>query len=185
MIEKIAAGAASFIGIFNAGGEYFMGIVTGIIPTLLILLTFINLIIRLIGEERVMNFMKRCTKFSITRYTILPVLAMIFLTDPMCHTMGKFLDEKYKAAYYDSCMTFVHPVTGLFPHANPAELFIYMGIASGIAELGFDKNILAIWYFLIGILLCLVRGIVTEKVFIMLSKRKKVHVAVEGGAANE
>lgn len=185
MVEKFADVAASFIGVFNAGGEYFMSIVTGIIPTLLVLLTFINLIIRLIGEERVMNFMKKCTKYAITRYTILPVLAMIFLTDPMCHTMGKFLDEKYKAAFYDCEMTFVHPVTGLFPHANPAELFIYMGIANGIAELGFNKNILAIWYFAIGIIMCLIRGIVTEKVYMMLEKRKHSKALAGGGTLNE
>lgn len=181
-MEKISDVTAGFIGLFNAGGEYFLGIVVDIIPTLLILLTFINLIIRLVGEERVMRFMKKCTRFAITRYTILPVLSMIFLTDPMCHTMGKFLEEKYKAAYYDSCMTFVHPVTGIFPHANPAELFIYMGIANGIAELGFNKNILAIWYFVIGIILCLIRGIVTEKVYAMLYKRKKNQAVIEGGA---
>lgn len=183
MVEKIANVTAGFIGIFNAGGEYFMDIVIGIVPTLLVLLTFINLIIRIIGEERVMNFMKKCTRFTITRYTILPVLSMIFLTDPMCHTMGKFLDEKYKAAFYDCEMTFVHPVTGLFPHANPAELFIYMGIANGIAELGFNKNILAIWYFVIGILMCLIRGMVTERVYSMLAKRKhnRKKMTAEGG----
>ena len=46
MVEQIAAGAAQFIGIFNAGGEYFLGLITGIIPTLLVLLTFINLVVR-------------------------------------------------------------------------------------------------------------------------------------------
>jgi len=185
MMEKISDIAAGFIGLFNAGGEYFLGIAVDIIPTLLVLLTFINLLIRLIGEERVMNFMKKCTRFAITRYTILPVFAMIFLTDPMCHTMGKFLDEKYKAAFYDCEMTFVHPVTGIFPHANPAELFIYMGIANGIGELGLNKNLLAIWYFVIGIILCFIRGLVTEKVYGMLAKRRNGRIAAEGGNAYE
>jgi len=169
MMEKISDIAAGFIGLFNAGGEYFLGIAVDIIPTLLVLL----------------NFMKKCTRFAITRYTILPVFAMIFLTDPMCHTMGKFLDEKYKAAFYDCEMTFVHPVTGIFPHANPAELFIYMGIANGIGELGLNKNLLAIWYFVIGIILCFIRGLVTEKVYGMLAKRRNGRIAAEGGNAYE
>lgn len=172
MMEQMAVVIAGFIGMFNAGGEYLLGLVSGIIPTLLVLLTFINLVIRLIGEEKVMGFMKKCTRFSIARYTILPVLAMIFLTDPMCHTFGRFLEEKYKPAYYDATISFCHPVTGIFPHANPGELFIYMGIAGGITQLGFDSNILAVWYFLIGIVIIFIRGMVTERVYGLLLKHK-------------
>ena len=62
MIEKIADAAAGFIGIFNEGGVYLMDIITGIIPTLLVLLSFINLIIRLVGEERITGFLRKCMK---------------------------------------------------------------------------------------------------------------------------
>ena len=181
MIEKLAAGAANFIGIFNAGGSYFLDLVAGIIPTLLVLLTFINLLIRLVGEERITNFLRKCTKYAITRYTIYPLLAQIFLTDPMCHTMNRFVEEKYKIALYDCEMTILHPLTGMFPHVCPAELFIFMGIASGITELGFDKNVLAIWYLAVGIVLCLIRGIVTEKMFAVMQGRK----SKKGGRVHE
>ena len=63
----------------------------------------------------------------------------------------------------------------------PAELFIFMGIASGITELGFDKNILAIWYIVVGIVLCLIRGIVTEKMFAVMQGRKNK----KGGQVHE
>lgn len=173
MVEKLSGAAASFIGIFNAGGEYLIELVTGIIPTLLVLLTFINLIIKLVGEERIRSFLKKCTRFAITRYTIFPVLAQIFLTDPMCHTMGRFVDEKYKIALYDCEMTILHPLTGIFPHVCPGELFIFMGIADGITHLGHDRNVLAVWYLITGIIICLVRGIVTERIFVMMSSRRK------------
>ena len=183
MIEKIAAAAAGFIGIFNAGGSYFMELVSGIIPTLLVLLTFINLVIRLMGEERITNFLRKCTKYAITRYTIYPLLAQIFLTDPMCHTMNRFVEEKHKIALYDCEMTILHPLTGIFPHVCPAELFIFMGIAGGITQLGYDKNILAIWYLAVGILVCLFRGIITEKMYgIMQGRGKKQR---EGGSTHE
>lgn len=171
MIEKIADAAAGFIGIFNEGGVYLMDIITGIIPTLLVLLSFINLIIRLVGEERITGFLRKCTKYAITRYTIYPLLAQIFLTDPMCHTMNRFVEEKYKTAVYDCEMTILHPLTGIFPHVCPAELFIFMGIAEGITSLGYNKNVLAVWYLLTGLILCLIRGIVTERVYAIMQKR--------------
>lgn len=172
MVEKLSAAAAGFIGVFNAGGAYFLEIVTGIIPTLLVLLTFINLLVRLIGEERMTRFLRKCTKYAITRYTVFPLLAQIFLTDPMSHTMNRFVEEKYKPSMYDCMMTILHPLTGIFPHVCPAELFLFMGIAAGITQLGYDQNVLALWYLLVGLVVCLIRGIVTEKVFGIMQGRK-------------
>src|SRR5690606_22804276 len=42
-----------FIGIFQKGGEVFAGFVTGIIPTLVVLMTAFYAITELVGEERV------------------------------------------------------------------------------------------------------------------------------------
>lgn len=114
-ISKIAEG---FISLFVAGGETFMGWVTGIIPQVVCLMTFVNSIIKLIGEERVERFAKKVSGFAIGRYLFLPVLGVLFLANPMCYTFGRFVDEKYKPAFYDAAVSFVHPVTGLFPHAN-------------------------------------------------------------------
>jgi PTS system glucitol/sorbitol-specific IIC component len=52
-MDFLASLAEGFIGLFNAGGETFLGLVTGIIPTLVVLITFVNSMIALIGEERV------------------------------------------------------------------------------------------------------------------------------------
>ncbi|MGO0916374.1 PTS glucitol/sorbitol transporter subunit IIC [Clostridioides difficile] len=41
----------------------------------------------------------------------------------MCYTFGRFLKEEHKAGFYDAAVSFVHPITGLFPHANAGELF--------------------------------------------------------------
>lgn len=43
-LTKLAEG---FIGLFNAGGETFVGWVTGIIPTLIVLITAINALLKL------------------------------------------------------------------------------------------------------------------------------------------
>lgn len=158
-LVKLAEG---FIGMFQQGGETFVGLVTGIIPLLIVLITAINAFIRIVGEERIDRIARKSTKNIILRYTIFPVLAVFFLTNPMAYTFGKFLPEKQKPAFYDSAVSFVHPITGLFPHANPAELFVYLGISAGITTLGLSLGPLAIRYFIVGIIVILIRGIVTE-----------------------
>lgn len=175
-MEVLANLASGFIGLFQAGGEQFVGYVTGIIPTLIVLITFVNSIIKIIGDERVETAAKFCSKNIILRYTVLPILAMFFLTNPMAYTFGKFLDEKHKAAFYDSAVSFCHPITGLFPHANSGELFVYMGIAAGITSLGLDSNLLAVRYFIVGVIVILMRGIVTERIVAIMSGRKKEEV---------
>ncbi|NTW96914.1 MAG: PTS sorbitol transporter subunit IIC [Erysipelotrichaceae bacterium] len=157
--ENLAKG---FIGIFNAGGATLVGLITGILPTLIVLLTFVNALIALIGEERVLNFAKFATKNIVLRYTVFPVLAVFFLTNPMCYSFGKFVEEKQKPAFYDAAVSFVHPILGLFPHANAGELFVWTGIASGITTLGLDIAPLALYYFIVGVIVILIRGIVTE-----------------------
>lgn len=169
IISNLANG---FMSLFQAGGEIFLGWVSGIIPMVVCLMTAVNSIIKLIGEERVEKFTKAATKYTITRYTIVPIIAVLFLGNPMCYTFGRFVDEKYKPAYYDACVSFLHPVTGLFPHANPGELFIYMGIATGIQKLGLPLGNLGIRYFIVGIIVILIRGILTEKIYFHMLKKE-------------
>ncbi len=170
-METIAGFAESFIGVFQAGGENFVGLITGILPTILILMTGINALIAIIGEEKVDKVAQAAGKNIITRYTIMPVISMFFLTNPMAYSMGRFLPEKYKPAFYDAAVSFCHPITGLFPHANGAELFIYMGIAAGIEGLGLSTGDLAVRYFLVGIVVIFIRGVVTEKITLRLMNK--------------
>ena len=174
----LANGAEWFIGLFQAGGEVFMGLVTGIIPTLIVLLTAVNALVRIIGAERIERLGEISARPGIQyyplRYLILPVLSVFFLTNPMAYTMGRFLPEKYKPAFYDSAVSFVHPITGLFPHANPGELFVYLGIAAGITELGYGLGDLAIRYLLVGMVVILIRGIVTELITSRMLARRNV-----------
>ena len=58
MISKLAEG---FMSLFQAGGEQFMGWVIGIIPMVICLMTAVNSVIKVIGEQRVENFAKKIT----------------------------------------------------------------------------------------------------------------------------
>ncbi|RDZ12802.1 PTS sorbitol transporter subunit IIC [Priestia megaterium] len=173
-IVKLAEG---FIGMFQKGGETFVGMLTGIVPTLICLITAVNAIIKLVGEEKIQRFAQKCTKNIILRYTVFPILAVFFLTNPMAYTFGKFLPERQKPAFYDSAVSLVHPITGLFPHANAAELFVYTGISAGITQLHLSLGPLAIRFFIVGIIVILIRGIITEKITIKMLKNRELKAA--------
>ncbi len=170
-MDVIAVLANGFIELFKAGAATFIGWVTGIIPLVVVLMTAVSAAIKLIGEDRVYSVAQKLTQYTLTRYTVVPILAVIFLANPMCYTFGRFMEEKYKPAFYDAAVSFVHPVTGLFPHANGGELFVYMGIASGITTLGLPLGDLAVRYFIVGIIVILLRGFVTEKIFARMSAK--------------
>ncbi len=172
----LATAAQWFIGLFNEGGQVFMGLVTGIIPTLVVLLTAVNALIRLIGPEKIDRLGEIAARPGLqyypVRYLVLPVLSVFFLTNPMAYTMGRFLPEKYKPAFYDSAVSFVHPITGLFPHANAGELFVYLGVAAGITKLGGQVGDLAVRYLLVGMVVILIRGILTEFITARMMSRR-------------
>src|SRR5918999_5127336 len=160
-----------FIGLFQAGGETFVGFVTGIIPTLIVLLTFFYTLTNLIGEERIHRAARFAAGNILTRYTVLPVLAVFFLTNPMAYTFGTFMEERYKPAFYDSAVSFVHPPLGLFPHVNPGELFVWLGVAEGIRRLDLPLGDLAVKYLLAVFVVILIRGILTQYITQFLARR--------------
>ena len=174
IMSLLSHGAEHFIGVFQAGGQTFVGFVTGILPTLIVLLTAVYAVIELVGEQRIHRLARFAAGNVITRYTLLPLLAVFFLTNPMACTFGVFLEEKHKPAFYDSAISFVHPITGLFPHANSAELFVYLGVAHGIQQLQLPLGPLAVRYFLAGLVVILIRGIVTEWITQFLARRQNV-----------
>jgi PTS system glucitol/sorbitol-specific IIC component len=165
-----------FIGLFQAGADTFVGFVTGIIPLLIILLTAFYTLTNLIGQDRVQRTARFAAGNIFTRYTLLPLMAVFFLTNPMAYTFGTFLEEKYKPAFYDSAVSFVHPPLGLFPHVNPGELFVWLGVAEGIRRLGLPLGDLAVRYLLAGLVVILIRGILTQYITQFLARRQGVEL---------
>jgi PTS system glucitol/sorbitol-specific IIC component len=111
-----------------------------------------------------------------TRYTLLPLMAVFFLTNPMAYTFGTFLEERYKPAFYDSAVSFVHPPLGLFPHVNAGELFVWLGVATGIQKLGLPLGDLAVRYLLAGLVVILLRGLLTQYITQFLARRQGVEL---------
>ena len=170
-----------FIGVFQKGGEVFVGFVTGIIPTLVVLMTAFYAVIGLVGEDRVHGVARAAGRIALTRYTVLPVLSVFFLTNPMAYTFGSFLEEKHKPAFYDSAVSFVHPILGLFPHANPGEYFVWGGVLVALLELEKAGKVppsyhvkVAIYYFVVGLIVIFLKGVVTERITAFMARRQGV-----------
>lgn len=172
-----------FIGIFQKGGEVFAGFVTGIIPTLVVLMTAFYAITELVGEERVHGLARGAGRIALTRYTVLPILSVFFLTNPMAYTFGSFLEEKHKPAFYDAAVSYVHPPLGLFPHVNPGEYFVWGGVLVALLELekrgavpaGYHIE-MAIWYAIVGLVVILLKGMLTERITMILARRQGVEL---------
>ena len=177
VLGALATAAEDFIKVFNKGGSVLLSLMGGILPTLVVLLTAVNALIRIIGPEKIENLGKAAARPGIqwypVRYIILPFVAVFVLTNPMAYTMGRFLPERYKPAFYDSAVSFVHPILGIFPHANPGELFVYVGIATGITQLGLGLGDLAVRYLLVGLVVIFIRGIVTEWITARMMSKKE------------
>lgn len=167
-IVKLADG---FIAFFQACGDAIMNNIVGTIPMLLALLFLVQFLIKILGDKTINRIASFLGKSAILSYLVLPTFAWFFFSSPGALTLGKFLPEKRKPGFEDALGTTVHPLTSLFPHIVPAELFIWLGIANGVTELGLSVGALAVRAIIVALIVGLIRGIVTERIFLYLLKR--------------
>jgi PTS system glucitol/sorbitol-specific IIC component len=171
--------AQGFMSLFQTGAKTFVSWMNNIVPVVLLLLVAMNTLIRLIGEHRINRLAKASSKNPLLRYLVLPFLASFMLGNPMALSMGRFLPEKYKPSYYASGAYFCHTSNGLFPHINPGELFIWMGIAQGIQKLGLNTANLAVRYFLVGLVMNFFAGWITDFTTKVVERQQKIKLKSE------
>lgn len=178
-MDILVHAAEWFVGLFKAGAETFISWMGSIVPLVLMLLIAMNSLIQLIGEDKINRFASKAGNNPVSRYLLLPFLGAFMLTNPMVHSLGRFLPERYKPSYFASAAQFCHTSNGVFPHINPAELFIWLGIAQGVTAAGLSTGPLAIRYLLVGLVMNFVAGWVTDLTTAYVSKQQGVTLSKE------
>lgn len=175
VLEWLVKFAQALTGFFTNAGQEFLDWAFDIIPLALVALTVLNAIVKLVGEERFDRFAKRLTKNSFTRYTVLPYCANFFVGSPSSFIFGRYLSEKHKPGYYEVCnRTNMIPMMCIFPHVNPGELFVWLGIYNGVVQrYGASSGaLLAVATFLLGLVSSSFIGITVEKVANYIAKQQ-------------
>ena len=176
-MESIVNIASGFMNLFTLGGEQFKNWVVGIVPTITVLLVLMNAIIALAGQDRVDKLARVCTSNPLLRYAVLPWVSAFMLGNPMALSMGKFMPEYYKPSYYAAATYHCHTNSGIFPHINASEIFIYLGIANGLTTLGLDTTPLALRYLLVGIVCNFISGWSTDFTTKIVEKQQRVKLS--------
>ena len=80
-------------------------------------------------------------------------------------------------------MSYVHPPLGLFPHINPGEYFVWGGVLVALLELEKNGKVaagyhiqMALWYAIVGLVVILLKGILTERITALLARRQGVEL---------
>lgn len=160
--------------IISAASDQLITWAAQMLPQIFLFLIFMNAVTQLIGRAHVERLAVRCGSNSLLRYMILPFLSAIVLGNPMAVSMGRYLPEKYKPAYFASVSYHCHTNSGIFQHVNPAELFLWLGVANGIMSLHLNIFPLALRYMCAGLIANYVSGYVTELITIKAAKKRHI-----------
>jgi PTS system glucitol/sorbitol-specific IIC component len=171
--------AQAFMNLFQTGASIFISWTKEIVPVIFLLIVAMNSLISFVGEKRINKLAVVSAKNPLLRYMVLPFIGSFMLGNPMVLSLGRFLPERYKPSYYASGTYFCHTSNGLFPHINPGELFIFIGITVGIQKLGLNTTELAVRYLLVGLVMNFLAGWITDFTTKVVEKQQGIKLKTE------
>lgn len=169
----------SIQGMVDAGANQLLLWITEFLPKVFLFLILLNGLTAMIGRRRVERLAAKCGSNPLLRYMVLPFLSAVVLGNPMAISMGRYLPERYKPAYFASASYHCHTNSGIFQHINPAEFFLWLGIANGVLERGHDLFPLAVRYMAAGLIANFVSGYATEIITRRVEKKQNVRLERE------
>ncbi len=175
------------------GGEFLVSWCMDLIPVIFMVLILTNALIRLIPEKFIEKAAVLASRHLLLKYMFIPFFGAILLGNPSALTLGRFMPEKDKPSYFACASFFCHTSSGIFPHINSSELFIWLGIARGIETLGYSVYPLAVRYLAAGLIANFICGIVTDhttawycrKMQLTLSEYPDVHASALSDVGTE
>ena len=172
-MNVLAEAGKHIYGLFQKGAEFLIMYLEEFLPVILLLIVLINIIKHLMGKQRIEKLLSLTAKNAVTRWLLLPFLAVVFLESSEIYRPAALLKQGHKAAYVDAVTTFTHPATGIFPGVRSKELFIFLGVATGAYMAGYDVSFIAIIYFITGAIVTFLRALITRIVFVILTRQQK------------
>lgn len=160
------------------GGNFLVSWCMDLIPVIFMVLILTNTLTRLIPEKAIEKAATLASRHLLLKYMLIPFFGALLLGNPSVLTLGRFLPEKDKPSYFACASFFCHTSNGLFPHINPSELFIWLGISRGVEMLGYPVYPLALRYLAAGLLANFLCGIVTDGTTAYYCQ--KMHLALSG-----
>ncbi|CAK6466151.1 PTS system glucitol/sorbitol-specific EIIC component (plasmid) [Klebsiella pneumoniae] len=160
-------------GFIHCAYGHFITLAGTVLPAFVLLRILLTVTLRLAGTARSEALARTFGRSRILTYGLLPVIGWLLLRAPGALALGFVLPEKSKPGFEDALTTLAHPMSTAFPGVVTPELVAWLSICAGLRVHGFSVTQLALRYVLTAVVVGLIRGIVTERIFLRLAARRK------------
>ncbi|HBZ8092988.1 TPA: PTS sorbitol transporter subunit IIC [Klebsiella variicola subsp. variicola] len=160
-------------GFIHCAYGHFITLAGTVLPAFVLLRILLTVTLRLAGTARTEALARTFGRSRILTYGLLPVIGWLLFRAPGALALGFVLPEKSKPGFEDALTTLAHPMSTAFPGVVTPELVAWLSICAGLRVHGLSVTQLALRYVLTAVVVGLIRGIVTERIFLRLAARRK------------